>query len=375
MPGTSSRAGQGGRGLSRSRARRGPAGSALESLEELLEEIRGRGPAPLYLAYGAERSLVRRLEEALLEALGLRDPAQAALGHRRLDGRELALGELLRQARWLPLGASRQLLVVEGPAWLETAPSEAEMAALERYLATAPAPSPTVLLLEPSGEPDRRKRLVRLLVERGRVLEAAPLQGAQLAEAARAWCRRRGRRLAPEAALLLGERVAGGLDGLVHELEKLDVALEPGAPIDTEALLRLTPLRQEASVFELVDAVVEGGAGRALRLFRRLQAEGEPPARLLALVARQFRLIGQLQAAQRDGRDPAAAVGVHPYVLRKVTEQARLVDARRLLEALRAIEEADLAVKTGRREESEAAELALARIALSSPRRSASGSR
>ncbi|MDI3298307.1 MAG: DNA polymerase III subunit delta [Bacillota bacterium] len=349
--------------------------SPLEALERLLQEVRTRGPAPLYLAYGGERLLIRRLEEALRQALGLADAEQAALGLRRLDGRQAGLGEVLREARWLPLGAVRQLLVVEEPAWFEEAPAEAEMRALEEYLATVASPPSTVLLLEPAGEPDRRKRLTRLLEERARVLAASPLREGELAEAARSWCRQRGRKLDPEAAQLLAKAAAGGLEGLLNELEKLDVALEEGEAIDLAALARLTPLSAEESVFELVDAVVEGRAGRALQLFRRLRAEGEPPARLLALVARQFRLVGEVRAARQAGEDPRDLLAVHPYALRKAEAQGRLVDEGRLLAALRAIEEADLSVKTGRREESEAAEVALARIALSSPLPPASGRR
>lgn len=368
------RAPQGGAGGGRER-RRARGAPALAALERLLEEIRRDGPAPLYLAYGPERRLVRRLEEALREALGLEEPGLRAVGLRRLDGRQLGLGEVVRQARWLPLGAGRQLLVVEEPAWFEGTPSEAELRALEAYLDEARPPAATVLLLEPAGEPDRRRRLARLVEERGRVLAAAPLGEAELAEAARDWGRRRGRAITAEAAHLLAQAAPGGLEQLLGELERLDVALEPGEAVDAAALARAGSPAAQASVFELVDAVVEGAAGRALSLFRRLRSEGEAPARLLALVARQFRLIGQVRALRRGGEEPGRLPGLHPYALRKAEAQAPLVDEDRLLAALRALEEADLSVKTGRREETEAAELALARIALSSPRRAAGGTR
>src|SRR5690606_11642978 len=74
------------------------------------------------------------------------------------------------------------------------------------------------------------------------------------------------------------------------------------------------------------------------------------PLRLLALVARQFRILAHARALMERGatqRDLQERLGLHPFVARKAWQQARRLGADESMEALEAILETDVAIKQG----------------------------
>jgi len=87
----------------------------------------------------------------------------------------------------------------------------------------------------------------------------------------------------------------------------------------------------------LTDAIGEGRARDALPLLARLLRSGTPPPLLLGTLASHFRKLLRLRTG--------GSVAAPPFVQRKLERQARRYTPARLLAALRAIHEADLALK------------------------------
>jgi DNA polymerase-3 subunit delta len=105
----------------------------------------------------------------------------------------------------------------------------------------------------------------------------------------------------------------------------------------------------EASIFTLVDAVGGGDARGALRALHDILATHEP-LQVLFMVARQFRLILRAHTLTgRHGTGPALAerLGLHPFVARKIIEQARGYRAERFPGIFAELEGADRSIKTG----------------------------
>jgi DNA polymerase-3 subunit delta len=172
--------------------------------------------------------------------------------------------------------------------------------------------------------------------------------------------------------------VGADLRTLASELEKL-ATYAGERSIGAADVDALTPEAREQTVFEVVDAVVEGRAPAALRTLDRMLTSGaEPPLRIQAMLARQVRHLvraTELIAAGASEDEVGAACGVRGFPATKLMRQARASSAPQAEAALRAIEASDTKVKTGELPERLALELLVVDLARGFGGGSGAGSR
>jgi DNA polymerase-3 subunit delta len=109
-----------------------------------------------------------------------------------------------------------------------------------------------------------------------------------------------------------------------------------------------------------------GDAAMAGRLMRHaLDADGEPPLRLLAMMARQYRLLILAKAMQAQGTksaDIARELDVPEWTAPKLLAQAGRHTFAALERAMECILAADEAIKTGKMGDREAMDVLLAEL-------------
>jgi DNA polymerase-3 subunit delta len=249
-----------------------------------------------------------------------------------------------------------------------------ESGLLQEFLA-AGVPADAVLIFTAEAV-DRRKRVFKTIADVGVVLELAlarersgALTPESVEQIVRQVAGRFGKRLTP-AALRLVQQQAGG-DGalLAAELEKLCLyAGEAGEIGEDEVRASLRDLG-ESWIFDFTKALAQREVAAALTLLRGLFARGEPPLRLLAMVAREIRLLLIARdclatlgrhwnarmpfAAFRDRVLPCldemeqeALAGVHPYVLYLTLQHASRTSTAALQRALLALQDLDVKLKS-----------------------------
>lgn len=334
----------------------------------------------LYVLHGGDDF---RLEEALSALrIDLDADSMLATNSSVLEGRRLTPAELLQHASALPFLGSARLVLVDGL----LAAAGRGRAVVERWqplldaLPTLP-PSTTIVLRE---TPPKRARSAR-----GRPPDSVggsplltalkALEGVEVREfrpfppngrETESWLRERagaaGVAIEPRALATLVELVGPKLRILDGELTKL--ARYAGERPITEADVRLlTPEAREQSVFRLIDAAVEGEGAEALRILDRMLAEGsEAPSRVQFQLARQLgQLVRAAECAEAGGDEGAIgeATGASGYARTKLVRQARATSRAVAEAALRAVERADHAVKSGRMSEALSLELLLVDVA------------
>ncbi len=322
------------------------------------------------------------------------DPDLAGLNTARLDGRAVTLVELQDACDTMPFLAHRRLVVVEG--FLE------RLTAASRGKAGRPLPEEDgEALAEPPGSVGAgRSPIGALLAYLDRVPETAELVfvedkvvvgGAvlqrllELQQAGRAriiacakpkrgdlpaWIRARAGlrkvRLDAGAVADLAEFVGDDLRQLDQELIKLADYAADGRTVTSADVRRLVPATRAASVFELVDALGSGNTAAAARLMQHsLDADGEPPLRLLSMIGRQYRLLIQAKALQAEGTRPsdiARALNVQDWMASKLLAQASRHSFARLQRAMECVLAADEAIKTGKMGDREAMDVLLAEL-------------
>lgn len=307
------------------------------------------GLQPIYVLLGDEGLAVSRAEAMVADAALA--GGGASFNKDTFRAGEDNAAEALSVARTLPMMARRRVVILREA---EAAPA-ALLQSLAEYFGS-PNPS-TVFIVSgskwpaPSDGKDWGRRAEGVARKGGLVLrlKAQDQDPAAFAvEAAAELGCTLGRR---EAALLV-ERVGSNLGRLQLEIAKAATWLGGGGPLTAEVLEEVCSLLAEAEVWTLTDALVTGNADRALETAHRLMEDGEPPHKLLSMVAWQFRQLLRLQDALRSGRSASDAGVRMRYGKLRAAEQAlrrRPLDGVRVLETLTAANQAMNSHRAGHR--------------------------
>jgi DNA polymerase-3 subunit delta len=136
---------------------------------------------------------------------------------------------------------------------------------------------------------------------------------------------------------------------LFSELEKLATYVGRGGKIGKEVVVAGGSGETTAEVFALTDAAVGGDVDAAVRIAQQLIAAGEPPQRIVAMLARSFGQAQSVAALVEAGRgaDVAAELNMQPWLAKKLATQAQTRGGSALRDALVEIARLDNAVKGG----------------------------
>jgi DNA polymerase III subunit delta len=328
-------------------------------------------PVLLHVFVGEDDFSIRQALEEIKKAIG--DPAALVTNTTVLEGPSLSSDQLRAACQTVPFLADKRLVVVEGllerfepkarprkkstrsPAAVKTDDPQPFVDAVREL------PPFTELVLigagklnaSPAGNP-----LLRGLAAVARVRTFPRLNQRELGP----WIERRaaaaGAAISQTAVTLLARFVGSDLGVMAGEVDKL--ALYAGGRRIEEADVRaVVSYAREATVFAMVDAILEGRTAAAQQTLQQLLLEGESPAQLLVMLARQVRIIFQI----RDMRGRGLARGeiqtrlglTSDFVLRKAWDQADRYSAGRLKEIYHRLLEADIAIKTGKFDSNELA--------------------
>ncbi len=146
--------------------------------------------------------------------------------------------------------------------------------------------------------------------------------------------------------------IGADLRALDSEIEKLILYCN-GRPIRREDARAMVAPAQEQSIFELVDAVGQKRTQRALELLREQLRHNANEFYLLSMITRQFRLLLQVRDLMTRGMNADAIqkqLGLHPFVAKKMSEQARAYSVEQLENIMRQLLEVDVNLKTSKLE-------------------------
>jgi len=312
-------------------------------IQELIAEARGGHFAPVFVLAGAERFLMERAV-SLVRAACLGD-GPAGFNDDLFHGSRLGADTALSAARTLPMMAPVRFVLVRDAD--EMAASE-----LDRLCDYLLDPSPSTCLVLTATKLDGRTRFARTAKEQGALVAAEPLKDSAVRAFVLTECRARGHTLDRTAAEALADALGNDLSAIDDALERLSLFVGEGEPIGSDAVASCVTRIRTDSIWALVDAVSLRDQGRALAAAASLLGDREPPLRVLAMVARQLRMVAKMREALAAGlRGPEAArrAGAPPFKARDLTEAARRFSFSDLRDAFRTLADTDRALKGSRR--------------------------
>ncbi len=307
---------------------------------------------PAHLLYGDSFLVAQQLKRLTAEAGA--DSLLEANRH-QLTGGQFNLQELLAVCNALPFMDSNRLVVVTGLLGaLEGRGGHGRgarsLGEWDKLAEAVPNMPDTTLLFLVDGPVADSNPLLRSLRSVSQVNHLQAPTGEALARYIKELAQDKGSGISPAAIRTLTDLVGNDLWTLDRELEKLSL-YATGRNIEESDIQEMVSLVREASIFNAVDAMIEGRPEVALRLLQRLRQDGAALPYIISMVERQLRLVclARYWTEQRvSPQDLPSKLGVPPFVARKTAEQARRNAWPDLDRRYQRLLEADLAFKTGR---------------------------
>ncbi len=337
----------------------------LRTLERHLER---RALKPLYLFYGDEEFLMQRalarLEEGLQERFG------GAPVRVLREAQEVELQEFLAESRVASLWGPGQLLVLrqrprepQAKARKEEEeekireprktdllePNAPVLKAVSDYL-DHPAPrSWVVLLAEGLKTKDLGRNPVwQRLARQEAALGFFRLKDAELCQ----WLTREaaglGKSLSLAAAQRLAEIVGDNLAELSQELTKLALYAGAEKTLTPNLVNQLATHSRTYNIFALTDALGEPGVHKRLSALDQLLDLGEPPSKILVMLARQLRQLIYFKesGAAAGSADQGVRLNLPPPALKRLPKQAARFSEAALRAHLALLHQIDWQLKT-----------------------------
>ena len=315
----------------------------MPSLNDVTKRASKGSLDPVYVLVGTERLLIERVVDAVrkvVDSMGV-----PGFNVEVFDGKGLDAARVISAARTIPMMADTRLVLLRHV----DAMTPTEQTNLAEYLDD---PSDSTCFLATATKLDGRAKLAKAAKKKGYLIEAKPLRGRELREFIRAEATAREHTIAPQAIEALLDAVGDDLAAIDDAMERLSLFVGAGQRIDAEAVMMCVTRIRVESIWSLVDAIGLKDRRKGISAAQSLLDDREPPLRLLAMVARQLRIVARMREALSEGLRPQEAAkraGAPPFKAGDLTESARRFTADSLGRAFTLIAETDRALKGSKR--------------------------
>jgi DNA polymerase-3 subunit delta len=298
----------------------------------------------LYFLYGNDEfAITRKLKE--FEA-DFTDPTSADMNTARLEARSMSEDDLNNAVNAMPFLAKRRLVLLQNPSSKYNNPNARKK--LFEFLEKAPETTRVVMFESVEPKEAEKHWLVKWAEKNNKLIQVKAFMLPRLKDMA-GWMinetKNQGGKLEPRAAEMLKDMVGVDTRQAGMEIAKLLAYVNWARPVTAQDVEAVCIVTSQQSVFDFVDALANGNGKSAQHLLHRL-LESEDEFALWGMVVRQFRLLIQAREildARGNQNDVARALGVHPFVAEKTTQQA----ARFSIESLEYVYRKLLAIDEG----------------------------
>jgi len=308
--------------------------------------------------YGEDDFSLHQVLEEIKKGIG--DQTALTTNTTVLDGQQVTLDQLRAVCETVPFLAEKRLVIING--LLErfedtgksgrqkknTGARQNEYKVLGEYFSMIPESTVLVLI---DGKIKSKNPLLRELVSKAKIKSFPTLKNDRLRQWVQNRVREKKSSVSPRAVDLLATFIGGNLWVMASEIDKLAL-FTSGRCIEEDDIRLVVSYAQEASVFAMVDAILESKAGLAEQTLQQLLQQGAPPAYLLVMLARQVRMmvrVKELRKRKKYDVEIQDKLGLtSDYALRKTLAQAERYSLARLKEVYHKLLEADVSLKTGR---------------------------
>ena len=232
---------------------------------DIIDNVRKREFAPIYLLMGEESYYIDRISEYIAEHVlpeAERDFNQQII----YCTRETSVNDIINSARRYPMMSDFQVLIVK----------EAQnLLKIEDLCIYAENPLKTTILVicYKNGSVDRRKKFVAAVEKVGMVFESKKPRESELPRFITDYVKRRNVAIDQQATMMMVEYVGADLNRMASEIDKLIISLPPGYNQINAALIEKNiGISKEFNNWELRTAIVNKNVLKANQIINYFEA-------------------------------------------------------------------------------------------------------
>lgn len=257
-----------------------------------------------------------------------------------LYGRDIAVEDIISQARRYPMMAEKQVIIVKEAQELSRT--------IENLADYAENPQPTTVLVicYKYKKLDKRKKLAKIIAKMGILFESVKLYENKIPD----WIRRvlsdRGFSIDPKAAQMLTEFLGDDLSRIQNELEKLQLILPPGIQITPQHIEQNIGISKDYNNFELQKAIGEKNMAKAYTIVNYFgqNQKHHPMVMTIALLFSFFSKLMRYHAMPHT-RNAAKELGINPYFITDYQIAARNYPMKKVSAIIGLLRETDMKSK------------------------------
>ncbi|HXX17487.1 MAG TPA: DNA polymerase III subunit delta [Candidatus Eremiobacteraceae bacterium] len=322
------------------------------SLDQFKQRLQKAKPIPALLLLGNEPYLRDSCRAELIDKYVPEAARAWAVSRFSADRGELQAA--LDQCQTLPMLSTQQVVFLEDAETLEKLGDKAREDAIESLDAYLQDPAPFTVLVIEAEKLDMRMLLGKKLAELALVVEVTLGERVEDRVAAaeglaKALAKEQGVTFETGAAEDLAEFVSGDLMRLKTELDKLATFAAQRKMIRREDVSALVISEKTTTIWQVADLLASHQPRKALEFIDCLLREGEEPVMMVGAMAWMYRKLVEASELRgiTGGWQAARALGMRPEQAELAVRCARRIPRDRLLDGVRALQEADDRLKGG----------------------------
>lgn len=290
----------------------------------------------IILIYGKDTYRSRERLNEIRESYSLKN--KSGINERLLDGKNLSFEEFRNEVLGLSFFNEKKLIIVQN-------------AFLNRYLKEEIAKSvfetENIIIFHEEGKVLKKDILYKFLIKvKAKIEEYNFLDGKDLEEWVKKEVSRNKGTITQGAVRLLCDYIQSDLWRQKNEIQKL---IAYNSNIDEKSVKLLVNINVELDIFKTVNAIARNDKANAIKLIRKHLEKGEAVFPMLALIARQFKLMLVYKVDGKAGF----------YGLSSLAQKFSIEDLKRIYAK---ILEIDSKIKTGKIDEKMAIETLILEI-------------
>lgn len=310
----------------------------LDKARSIINDIKNGNIKPIYFLMGEEPYYIDAISKYIEENVLTEE--EKGFNQMVLYGRDVTIEDIINTAKRYPMMAERQVVIIK-----EAQDLSRTIENLAPYVENL-QPTTVLVFCYKYKKLDGRKKLGKLVKEKGVWFESKPLYENQVPD----WIKRvlatKGLTITQKASQMLVEFLGTDLSKINNELEKLQLVLKPGEQITPQVVEENIGISKDFNNFELQGAI---GARDIKKAFSIIQYFSQNPKNnsLPYTTALLYGFFSKVLAyhALTNKADAAKALGVHPYFLKDYELAARNIPMRKASEAISVLRDIDLKSK------------------------------
>jgi len=311
---------------------------ALEEVKSIITNIKQGTIAPIYFLMGEESYYIDGISKYIETSVLTEE--ERGFNQMVLYGRDVSIEDIISSAKRYPMMAERQVLIVKEAQDLSRT--------IEQLVSYVENPQPTTVLVicYKYKKLDARKKLAKLVKQKGVLFESKKLYENQVPD----WIRRvlagKGYTITPKAAQMLTEFLGNDLSKVNNELDKLQLIINPGAQITPQLVEENIGISKDYNNFELQNAIGQRDVKKAFGIVQYFaqNPKNHPLVMTVALMYSFFSKLLKYHSLTDKSLAPKT-LGVSPYFIKDYQTAARHYPMKKVSAIIAVIRDVDMKSK------------------------------